>query len=52
MKIVAINASYRGDKGHTCFLIDKLFAGATAAEGDQGCFGAVRGVRVRVEQGG
>lgn len=31
MKILAINASYRGDKGHTRFLIDKLFAGATAA---------------------
>jgi multimeric flavodoxin WrbA len=31
MKIVAINASHRGDKGHTHFLIDKLFQGATAA---------------------
>ena len=31
MKILAINASYRGDKGHTRFLIDKLFAGASAA---------------------
>ncbi len=31
MKVLAINASYRGDKGHTRFLIDKLFAGATAA---------------------
>lgn len=31
MKILAINASYRGDKGHTRFLIDKLFEGATAA---------------------
>jgi multimeric flavodoxin WrbA len=31
MKILAINASYRGDKGHTRFLIDKLFAGAEAA---------------------
>jgi len=31
MKIVAINASYRGDKGHTRFLIDKLFQGAAAA---------------------
>ncbi len=30
MKILAINASYRGDQGHTRFLIDKLFAGATA----------------------
>jgi multimeric flavodoxin WrbA len=29
MKIIAINASYRGDKGHTRFLIDKLFKGAT-----------------------
>jgi putative NADPH-quinone reductase len=31
MKIVAINASYRGDKGHTRFLIDRLFEGASAA---------------------
>jgi putative NADPH-quinone reductase len=31
MKILAINASHRGDKGHTHFLIDKLFQGATAA---------------------
>ena len=31
MKILAINASYRGDKGHTGFLIDKLFQGAKAA---------------------
>ncbi|MCD4673336.1 MAG: flavodoxin family protein [Anaerolineaceae bacterium] len=31
MKFLAINASYRGDKGHTRFLIDKLFAGAAAA---------------------
>lgn len=29
MRILAINASYRGDKGHTRFLIDKLFKGAT-----------------------
>lgn len=29
MKIIAINASYRGDKGHTRVLIDKLFKGAT-----------------------
>jgi multimeric flavodoxin WrbA len=29
MKILAINASYRGNKGHTKFLIDKLFKGAT-----------------------
>ena len=28
MRILAINASYRGDKGHTRFLIDKLFKGA------------------------
>lgn len=28
MKILAINSSYRGDKGHTKFLIDKLFNGA------------------------
>ena len=31
MKILAINSSYRGDKGHTGFLIDKLFQGAKAA---------------------
>ena len=31
MKILAINASYRGNKGHTRFLIDKLFKGAAAA---------------------
>ncbi len=30
MKILALNASHRGDQGHTRFLIDKLFAGATA----------------------
>lgn len=28
MKILAINSSYRGNKGHTGFLIDKLFSGA------------------------
>lgn len=28
MRILAINGSYRGDKGHTRFLIDKLFKGA------------------------
>jgi NAD(P)H-dependent FMN reductase len=31
MKILAINASYRGDQGHTRFLIDRLFQGANAA---------------------
>ena len=31
MKIIAINASYRGDKGYTRFLIDRLFQGATEA---------------------
>src|SRR5512138_1920855 len=31
MKIFAINASHRGDRGHTRFLIDKLFLGATSA---------------------
>ena len=31
MKILAINASYRGNKGHTRFLIDKLFEGAAVA---------------------
>ncbi len=30
MKILAINASHRGDQGHTRFLIDKIFQGATA----------------------
>jgi multimeric flavodoxin WrbA len=34
MKIVAINASHRGDRGHTRFLIDRVFQGAqeTGAE--------------------
>jgi FMN-dependent NADH-azoreductase len=31
VKILAINASYRGDQGHTRFLIDQLFHGAKAA---------------------
>jgi putative NADPH-quinone reductase len=31
MKILGINASHRGDKGHTHFLINKLFQGAAAA---------------------
>ena len=31
MKILAINASYRGDQGHTRFLIDHLFRGAVSA---------------------
>ena len=31
MKIVALNASHRGDKGLTRFFIDKIFRGATAA---------------------
>ena len=31
MRILAINASHRGDNGYTRFLIDKLFEGATAA---------------------
>lgn len=31
MKIVAINASHRGDKGYTRFLIDLLFQGASEA---------------------
>jgi multimeric flavodoxin WrbA len=30
MKILAINGSHRGEKGHTHFLIEKLFQGATA----------------------
>jgi putative NADPH-quinone reductase len=30
MKILAINGSHRGDKGHTHFLINKLFQGAAA----------------------
>lgn len=28
MKILAINSSYRGNKGHSGFLLDKLFSGA------------------------
>jgi putative NADPH-quinone reductase len=30
MKIIAINASHRGEKGHTYFLIKKIFQGASA----------------------
>ena len=30
MQILAINASYRGDQGHTRFLIDRLFQGAAS----------------------
>jgi len=37
VKILAINASYRGDRGHTRFLIDKLFAGATATAAGAEC---------------
>ena len=31
MKILVINASHRGEKGHTHFLINKLFQGAVTA---------------------
>jgi multimeric flavodoxin WrbA len=31
MKILAINGSLRGDNGHTRYLIDRVFAGATSA---------------------
>lgn len=34
MKILAINSSYRGSKGFTKFLIDKLFQGATEKGAD------------------
>lgn len=34
MKILAINASHRGDRGYTRLLIDRLFAGASAAGAD------------------
>ncbi|MBU1878418.1 MAG: flavodoxin family protein [Chloroflexi bacterium] len=34
MRILAVNASHRGDKGHTRAFIDRLFAGATAAGAD------------------
>lgn len=34
MKILAINASYRGDTGHSQILIDHLFMGARAAGAD------------------
>jgi len=33
MRIVAINGSYRGDRGHTRFLLDKIVEGVTAAGG-------------------
>ena len=31
MKILAVNGSHRGDKGHTAFLLDKLARGAVSA---------------------
>ena len=31
MRILAINASHRGDKGMTRFFVDRLFDGATRA---------------------
>jgi multimeric flavodoxin WrbA len=31
MKLLAINGSYRGDKGHTRYLLDRLFQGAQEA---------------------
>ncbi|MEQ8170309.1 MAG: flavodoxin family protein [Candidatus Eremiobacterota bacterium] len=31
MKILAINSSYRGEKGYTAFLIDRVFTGAKSA---------------------
>jgi NAD(P)H-dependent FMN reductase len=34
MRILAINASHRGDQGHTRFLIDKLFQGAAATRAE------------------
>jgi putative NADPH-quinone reductase len=34
MKLIAINGSYRGDKGHTWHLIDLLFEGARATGAD------------------
>ncbi len=34
MKIVAINASHRGDQGYTRFLIDLLFQGASEADAE------------------
>ena len=34
MKILAINSSYRGNRGYTRFLIDKLFKGATKQGAD------------------
>ncbi len=34
MKLLAINGSYRGDKGHTRYLLDRLFEGAREAGAD------------------
>lgn len=34
MRILAINGSHRGDRGHTRFLVDRLVAGATREGGD------------------
>ena len=34
MRILAINASHRGNQGHTSFLIDKLFQGAREARAE------------------
>ena len=34
MKILAINGSHRGDRGHTRFLLDHLFAGASSRDAD------------------
>lgn len=34
MKILAINGSHRGERGHTAYLIEKLFKGAASAGAD------------------
>ena len=42
MKILAINGSHRGDKGHTRFLVDKLFKGASEAGADCECIDLIK----------
>jgi len=46
MKILAINGSHRGGKGHTQFLIDRLFQGAGAAGAACECV-CLAGMRIK-----